>query len=184
MDTPATYVARGPRRWFRGYAMGIHLFWVWGCLFGLTSPQWPRAAISPTLAWDFLNSSGCHVEPHGDGKQRGSFYSKCVVPCTTTSFILSALLRAIKGQLCPARRVAGPPATDPSGPCGSASGPLHRLAQLYRPVPGRGSPGTRGGQLVRGLGWTQAMRAYRLRLTMRLLRLVFSHFHFKFKIPK
>jgi hypothetical protein len=89
--------------------------------------------------------------------------------------MLCALLRAIKGQSCPARRVAGRPATDPSGPCGSAQGPLHRLAQLYRPAPGRGSPGARGDLPFRALGWTQAMRAYRLRLTMRLLRLVFSH---------
>jgi hypothetical protein len=131
--------------------MGIRLSWVWGCLSGLTSPQWPRAAISPTLAWD-LEGLGLSRGAPRRWQPAGSHNSKCVVPCSTTCFILCALLRAIKGQLCPARRVAGPPATDPSGPCGSASGPLHRLAQLYRPIPGRGSPGTRGGQLVRGLG--------------------------------
>ncbi len=54
---------------------------------------------------------------------------------------------------------------------------MQRLAQLYRPVPGRGSPGARGEQSVRALGWTQAMRAYLLRLAKRPLCLVFSHSH-------
>ena len=82
--------------------MVIRLFWVWGCLFGLTSHICHSAAISPTLAWGLWNSSGCHVEPHGDGNQQVLIipnvwypavpYASCFAPSCVPSKVSCALL--------------------------------------------------------------------------------------------
>ena len=81
--------------------MGIRLFWVWGCLFGLTSHRCHSAAISPTLAWDF-EGLGCHVEPHGDGNQQVLIipnvwypavpYASCFAPSCVPSKVSRVLL--------------------------------------------------------------------------------------------
>jgi len=80
------------------------LFWVWGSLFGLTSPRRPSAAISPAChGRDLGLFSAFHVEPHGDGNQRVFITvpeGRATIPCCAyrvPSCMPSSIQRSLSG---------------------------------------------------------------------------------------